>query len=132
MGKYVKKFGGRPYQYYSEETLKIAVMELKTKKISFRDVEKMYGISKRKVNSKNMKQVGRPNALSEKDEKKLVKEIIRLSSKQRFNFTSMNIQVYVQRSLNKNGVQVKQFTNNLPGYVWFKNVLDRNKSILSD
>jgi len=52
-------------------------MELKTKKITFRDVEKMYRISKstlqRKVNNKNMMKVGRPNTLSEKDEENLVK-----------------------------------------------------------
>ncbi|CAI6356789.1 unnamed protein product [Macrosiphum euphorbiae] len=94
MAKYVKKVGGRPYQNYSEETLKKAVMELKTKKITFRDAEKKYRISKstlqRKVNNKNTMKVGRPNTLSEKDEENLVKGIC-LSSKWGFPFTSMDI-----------------------------------------
>ncbi|KAF0723321.1 DDE-1 domain-containing protein, partial [Aphis craccivora] len=49
------------------------------KKITFRDAEKKYRISKstlqRKVNNKNMMKVGRPNTLSEKDEENLVKGI---------------------------------------------------------
>jgi len=135
MGKYVKKVGGKSYQNYSEETLKKAVMELKTKKITFRDAEKKYRISKstlqRKVNNKNMMKVGRPNTLSEKDEVNLVKGIC-LSSKWGFPFTSMDIRLLVQQFLNKNGIKEKRFTNNLPGYEWFKHFLDRHKSILSE
>ncbi|KAF0762881.1 jerky protein-like [Aphis craccivora] len=89
-------------------------MELKTKKITFRDAEKKYRISKstlqRKVNNKNVMKVGRPNTLSEKDEENLVKGIC-LSSKWGFPFTSMDIRLLVQQFLNKN---------------------DRHKSILSE
>jgi len=96
----------------------------------------MYGIPKstlqRKVNSKNMMKVGRPNALSEKDEEKLVKEIIRLSSKPRYHLTSMDIRSMVHSYMKKNSIEVKCFTNNLPGYKWLNNFLNRNKSKFSD
>lgn len=135
MGKYKKKIGGRSYQNYSLQTLKKAVEDVKNNKLTYRDAEKKYGVSKstiqRKVNEKNMMKVGRPNVLNEEDEMNLVKGIC-LSSKWGFPFTSMDIRILVQHFLNKNGVKEVRFRNNLPGYDWVKNFLNRNKSILSE
>lgn len=135
MGKYKKKIGGRSYQNYSPQSLQKAINDVISKKLTYRDAEAKYGVSKstiqRKVNEKNMLKVGRPNALSNVDEESLVNGII-LSSKWGFPFTSLDIRLLVQSFLNNNGVKDPRFNGNLPGYTWAKHFINRHKSVLSE
>lgn len=123
MGKYKKIVGGKNYHNYSLQSFEKAIEDVKYKKLSYRDAEKKYGVSKstiqRKINEKHMMKVGRPNALSQVDETNLVKGLC-LSSNWGFPFTSMDIRLLVQNFLNKNGLKESRFRNNLPGYDWVR------------
>jgi len=102
MGKYVKKSWWKTVSKLFGRNFKKSRNGIKDKKITFRDAEKKYRISKstlqRKVNNKNMMKVGSPNTFSEKYEENLVKGIC-LSTKWGFTFISMDIRLLVQQFL---------------------------------
>ena len=98
-----------------------AVKEVKEGWISARAAEKENGIPRKTIGSKlkarHMKQVGRPTVLTECEEVAFKEHVITMSD-YGFPFDTYDLHMTVKYFLDKKGVKVNQFKNNLSGTDW--------------
>lgn len=129
---YKRVLGSRNYANYTETTLKKAIHDVKTKKKTIRQASETYGIPKStlsdKILGKHIKKYGGQQVLSSKEEKNVV-NAIETSATWGFPLTHYDIRKLVQSYLNRKGVIIKCFSENLPGPDWIKSFMKRHDSL---
>lgn len=134
MRKYKKVPGSRVYQNYSEGTLRSALNRLKKGHITLRRASEIYGIPKSTLqrHSKSVQgKHGGPTVLSHAEETRLV-ELITLAAEWGYPLDKIDCRYIVKGFLDRKGVKVKKFKNNLPGTDWARLFYQRHKDILTE
>lgn len=130
--EYKRKLGARKYGDYSTENLAACLNDIRTKKMSQRDSEKHYNIPrstiKNKLKEKHLRQPGHPTVFSASEENSFAEHIVNLAD---FGFpvTSLDLRFVIKAYLDKKGVTVRQFKNNIPGPDWVKSFLKRHHTL---
>lgn len=124
---YKRQLGSRPYRNYSVEVLRAAVADVKSNKKSIREASEFYGIPKStigdKVKGTHDKNSGRQPVLNTDEEANLAHGI---STAATWGFPLVEYDVSY---LNRKGVQIYRFSDNLPGVDWVKKFLSRNRQL---
>lgn len=120
---YKKKIGSRNYCNYTPQTLETCLNAVRSGIVSQRKAARMYSIPiatlKNKLKKKHVKTVGGQKVFSDNEEKSFVQHLIKLSE---FGFPVIaeDFRQMVRHYLNKKGVNISQFKDNLPGSDWLK------------
>lgn len=130
--KYKRTLGCRNYINYTVETLQNAITDIKSGRKSLRRAAEFYNIPRSTLSDKirgvHDRKAGGQSVLSKDVEKKLVDGIF-LSAEWGFPLTEYDIRKIVQNYLNKKGVQIRVFKNNLPGKDWAKSFIARHRTL---
>jgi hypothetical protein len=125
--------GSRRYKDYDEDILNHAVLEIKQKKITYRQAVDKYNIPlgtlSRKINKKQQKVAGGQTVLSQMEENLLV-DAIGIAADWGFHFEPDDIKTFVKAYLDKAGKKIKKFSNNKPGHDWLRLFLSRHENAL--
>lgn len=131
---YKRKLGSRCYKNYTEETLSVALSDIRSKKLSLREASEKYKIHKNtlwlKTKGRHEKNVGRQKVFSETEEEKFVNHAIAMSI-YGFPITSFDLRCIVKSYLDRCGRKVACFRNNFPGPDWAKSFMKRHDQILT-
>lgn len=125
---YRKKVGGRPYRRYSEESLAAAVdavkagMSQKAASLQFK-VPRTTIVDK--VNENHPMKHGHPTVLSKEDEQ-LIAETLGVVSDWGFPLTPKDLAGVISGFVRRQGREVRQWKNNVPGYDFIKSFAKRN------
>lgn len=130
----VKPLGTRNYANYKPEVLEECLEAIRSGELTQRAAEARYGIPrstlKNKLKGSHMKKVGRARVFSEEEEKAFENHLIIMSD---FGFPMVEIdfRYTVKAYLDKKGMRIDRFHQNLPGYEWTKSFLRRHEKISS-
>ncbi|XP_012563137.1 uncharacterized protein LOC105847861 [Hydra vulgaris] len=127
-----KKLGSRKYKDYTDETLKIAVEEVK-KGSSLRKIAEKFAISRFALTAAQKGKVnkcGRPPVLNSEEERRLL-ESISMAGEWGFPLTALDIRLIVKGYLDRCGRNEVRFKNNMPGVDFIDSFLKRNSKDLS-
>lgn len=127
--RYKKQLGSRPYANYNPKYLQAAITAVQNKKMSARQASEHYGIPRSTLGSKlrqehQLKPGGQP-VINEGDENYLVRGILRCAE-WGFPLTPLDIKILVKGWLDRQGIRMRTFRNNLPGNDWVKGFLKRH------
>lgn len=129
---YVKKIGPRGHCRYSQETKNKAIEEVRNRQISIRGAAQKYGVPYATLNDaikgKHPLKIGRPTALSNIEESKLV-EILMTCANWGFPLTNVDTKKIVKCYLDNLGKVEKRFQHNKPGHDWFTNFIKRHREL---
>lgn len=129
--KYKKKIGIQ-FMNYTEENVEKALSDIRTKQKSLLQAAEYYGIPKStlhdKVKGKSTQKQGGQIAIPIQEEKMLADGIAQFAE-WGFPLTRYNVLCLVKDYLDRKGVTIKVFKNNLPGTEWFYNFMKRNKCL---
>ncbi|XP_039298507.1 tigger transposable element-derived protein 7-like [Nilaparvata lugens] len=118
---YQRQVGARKYTDYSAETLQMCLNDIQNGLRSQRNAAEHYGIPRSTIKNKlkgNLREkVGRPTIFTEEEEKCFENHIHKLAE-YGFPTNELDIRFTIKSYLDKQGRQVKQFSNNLPGKDW--------------
>lgn len=132
MGREYKKKVGIKFRFYEQKTLERALFDIKIKKRSIRGASEYYNIPKSTLHDhlkgKSVNSHGGQTLIS-LEEEKMFAEGIKTFSEWGFPMTRMDIRMLVRDYLNRKGVTIKKFPNNLPGIDWFYGFLRRNNAL---
>ncbi|XP_046689276.1 MFS-type transporter clz9-like [Homalodisca vitripennis] len=132
--KYHRPSGSRSYKDYSEESLKKAVVAVKSG-IFRRKAAVEFGIPRatlnRAVEDKPLNKVGWPCVLSEEEQVRLA-ECVSLAGDWGFPLNMLDIRLIVKGFLDRSGRNKKRFKNNMPGVEFAMAFVQRYKSKLSN
>ncbi|KAK3894534.1 hypothetical protein Pcinc_001690 [Petrolisthes cinctipes] len=102
--------------------------------MSVRQAAKQYGFSKSTlhdaVTRKHIKHSGGQTVLTIEEEARVVENLLTLSQ-WGFPLDSFELRLLIKQYLDRRGVEVKRFKNNLPGCDWAQSFLKRHRSELS-
>nr|XP_047139642.1 uncharacterized protein LOC124815252 [Hydra vulgaris] len=127
-----KKLGSRKYKDYTDETLKIAVEEVK-KGSSLRKIDEKFAISRFALTAAlkgKVNKCGRPPVLNSEEERKLV-ESISMAGEWGFPLTALEKRLIVKGYLDRCGRNEVRFKNNMPGVDFIDSFLKRNSKDIS-
>lgn len=114
---------------YSLDNLELALGAVINDQLSFTQAAERYGVPKttlyRKYRGLNSDRMGRPPVIPINEEKKLV-EAMSIAADFGYPFTSKLIKEFMQQYLNRQGVIIPSFHNNLPGDDWLHYFEKRN------
>lgn len=132
MRVYKNVLGGRNYLNYPPARLQEAINDVKAGRKSLREAQLCYNVPKStlcdKLKAKHPNNPGRPPVFSKEEEKKLADAIL-LSAEWGFPLTELDIRKIIQHFLNRKGVRIRNFRDNMPGRDWSKNFLARHKTL---
>jgi hypothetical protein len=132
--KYVRRLGAKFRRNYPFEAMENALQAVVERGLSFRQAADEYQVPKssvyRKYRGLHRDTLGRPPALTSTEEKKIVDALI-FTANYGIPFTKNDLRRFVQNYLNRKGVRLLTFVNNLPGKDWTKSFLLRNKQHLT-
>lgn len=132
---YCRPRNARKYAPFCQEDLDKAIKDVADGTLRIRAAAEKYSISKstihRKYHGANIKKYGGQTVFSTKDEMHIAYGLL-LAAKWGFPFTHMDLKQIVKQFLDRKGVVIKIFKNNLPGRIWLKGFLNRHKRLLSN
>lgn len=128
---YVNDFRTKRYKKPIPDDLQKALRAVKSKQVTYREAEEIYGIHfsviYRHVNKSNIKKQGGQTALTESEEQLLIERIL-LRADWGFPLEQLDLRLLVKGYLNRKG---KQFGNkNTPGREWASRFLTRHKNVM--
>lgn len=131
--KYQRKLGSRKYKDYTEQELSEALQKIRTGELSQRAASETYNIARStlQLNLKlgdRKKCHGGQTALSTDEEKLIVANLLTISE-YGFPIDQYELRVLVKNYLDRKGVRLRKFQNNMPGSDWTKSFLKRNKEL---
>lgn len=129
--KYVKKLGVQ-FMNYSPETLELALQDVRQGRRTIREASENFGIPKStisdKLKNKHSKKQGGQTALSTEDER-FLSEGIQKFGEWGFPLTRSDIRHIVKGYLDRKGIRIAKFRDNMPGEEWFYRFLSRNNRV---
>lgn len=127
-----KPLGTRNYVNYSQQQLEDCLNAVRSGELTQRAAETRYGISrstiKNKLKDKHPKSVGRSRIFSEEEEAVFEQHLIKLCE-YGFPVVELDFRFVIKTYLDKKGVTVDRFKQNLPGYEWTKSFLKRHEHL---
>ncbi|KAK4300412.1 hypothetical protein Pmani_027376 [Petrolisthes manimaculis] len=118
----------------AESNFQKACDAIRNGELSVRQAAKQYGFSKSTlhdaVTRKHIKPSGGQTVLSSEEEDTVVENLLTLSQ-WGFPLDSFELRLLIKQYLDRRGVEVKIFKNNLPGCDWAKSFLKRHRNELS-
>lgn len=127
-----KPLGTRHYVNYSDEVLNECLQEINSGRMTQRAAAAAYKIPrstiKNKLKGKHTKLVGRSRVFTDAEETSFEHHLIKLAEYE-FPVIESDFRLIVQSFLNKKGVKIDVFKNNLPGYEWTKSFLKRHPNL---
>ncbi|XP_044741169.1 MFS-type transporter clz9-like isoform X3 [Chrysoperla carnea] len=130
----IKPLGTRNYGNYKPEILDECLEAIRSGELTQRAAETRYGIPrstiKNKLKGRHMNTVGRARTFSDEEELAFEKHLITLSD-YGFPVVETDFRYAVKCYLDKKGVKIDRFQNNLPGYEWTKSFLKRHEKLTS-
>lgn len=121
--------GSRRYADYTAEKLEACLGAVRSGELSQREAEAKFKIPrstiKNKLKNKHVKHIGRPTIFTEAEEECFTMHMIKLCD-YHFPVTETDFRFFVQSYLDKKGMTVSRFVNNLPGPDFVKGFLKRN------
>lgn len=133
MPRIYKPSRGKSYKKYDTQVINYALRDYNTSNKSFLDIERIYGIPKSVLHRHNtfiMKPQGGQTALSQKEEDYLV-ENINICSEWGYPLEPIDLRLIIKGYLDKLGIVVKKFKNNMPGADYVKSFLRRHDKKIS-
>nr|XP_049694742.1 uncharacterized protein LOC126054213 [Helicoverpa armigera] len=128
-----RELGSRMYKNYSYEMLMLACEAVQSGQISSRDAERQFGIPRRtivnKIKQVHLKPVGRPTALTTKEEDQIVK-VLQASSTFGSPLTKLDLKLLIHEYVKKNS-RDHIFKNKIPGDAWVQSFLVRHANELT-
>lgn len=127
-----KKIGSRPYINYTLDTLQTCLQSILSHQMTQREAAKHFNIPrstiKNKLKGKYTNPVGRSRVFTEIEERAFEQHLIKLAD-YGFPVVEMDFRIIVKHYLDKKGVKIKFFKNNVPGYEWTKSFLSRHNNL---
>ncbi|KAK4315437.1 hypothetical protein Pmani_013354 [Petrolisthes manimaculis] len=118
----------------AESNFQKACDAIRNGELSVRQAAKQYGFSKSTlhdaVTRKHIKPSGGQTVLTSEEEDTVVENLLTLSQ-WGFPLDSFELRLLIKQYLDRRGVEVKRFKNNLPGCDWAKSFLKRHRNELS-
>lgn len=126
---YKKKIGSRQYKNYSEEDVLKAVEEVRRGTLSQKNAAKKYKVGRitihNRIHKKHGGKPGRPTVLTTADEK-LIAETLGIIADWGHPLTKADIREVIHTFVSKQGRNVPQWANNIPGYEFVNDFASRN------
>lgn len=123
-----KKVGARNYKNYTEETLQQALSDIRSGRLSQKAASEKYKINRTtllyKINRNNEGKPGHPTVLTE--EEKLISDTLGTVSDWGFPMSKSDIRSVIEKSVNKQGRNVPQWKDGVPGYDFIEAFATRN------
>lgn len=117
---------------YSMEALEAALIDVLEGNYSFSQAAERHGVPKatvwRKFRGMTSDKLGKPPALKALGERNVV-QALTTAVKFGYPFSKQDLKQFVQEYLNRKGVNVKCFKDNMPGDEWCNNFENRNKDL---
>lgn len=130
-----KKVGGRPYKNYAGEKIEQALTEVVHGRLSIRKSAEKYGVPKstlqRKFRGVHIKSPGRQTAFTAAQEKYILSGIL-TAARWGFPLTKIDVRRVASSYLERKGMRVPTFKNNVPGKAWIDSFLIRHKHAVSN
>ncbi|KAJ8912041.1 hypothetical protein NQ315_000534 [Exocentrus adspersus] len=131
---YERNPGSRKYRDFDLNNLERAITAVADGTLSVHEAAEQYNIPKltihRKYKGQNGKNPGGQTAFTRVNEEHIINGLL-ISAKWRMPFTPRDVRRLVKQFLDRKGVQMNRFKNNLPGRQWLTNFLKRNKDRLT-
>nr|CAH7717026.1 unnamed protein product [Callosobruchus chinensis] len=128
----IKPLGTRNYANYSPEVLQECLEAIKSGQLTQRAAEKVYGIPrstlKNKLKDRHMGAVGRAKIFNDEEELAFEQHLIKMSE-YGFPMVETDLRYAVKFYLDKKGIYIDKFKQNLPGYEWVKAFLKRHPNL---
>lgn len=132
--KYKRTPGTRFYQNYSKEQLETALRQFRRGQITLREAEELYNIPRSTLQrhaKQKPKKHGGQTILSEGEESRLVHLIV-LAGEWGYPLEKIDIRYIVKAYLDRKGIRVAKFNNNMPGVDWANLFCLRHKESLTE
>lgn len=130
--KHIHKLGTPYRRNYQLQNLENALEAIVDGGLSFRQAEEQFGVPRatlyRRYRGQNGDRLGKPPVLNTNEENSIV-EAITVASKFGYPFTIRLLKEFVQQYLNRKGVNIPCFANNLPGDNWTTFFLQRHQEL---
>lgn len=132
-----RKPGARSYKHYSDRQMELCLSDIENHILTQREASEKYKIPRssiilkiKAIRTNNIKRPGRQCVFSEDEELAFVYHAMEMC---RFGFpiTIFDLRCIVKSYLDKKGIEMQQFPNNLPGRMWAQLFLKRHKKELS-
>lgn len=127
-----KLLGSIQHVNYSPETLNECLQNVISRKMTQREAAAHFCIArstiKNKLKGNHSKPVGRSRVFTEAEEKAFEQHLIK-SADYGFPVVEAHFRIIVKHYLDKKGVKINLFKNNLPGYEWVKSFLNRHNNL---
>lgn len=132
-----RKPGARAYKFYTDRQMELCLSEINDKILTQREASEKYKIPRssiilklKAIRNNNVRAPGRQCISTKEEEISFVNHAIEMC-KYGFPITLFDLRCIVKSYLDKKGVQIPQFSNNLPGRTWAQLFLKRHKKDLS-
>lgn len=133
--KYARKVGGRQINTSDPDMLKMAVKAVVENGMSLRKAAEQFNVKRStladRVKGKHSKSQGGQTVLSPETERLLVNRLI-LCASWGFPLTLFDLRIIVKAYLDRRGLTVSKFADNLPGLEWAKSFMNRHRNSLSE
>lgn len=129
---YKRAPGARTYNDFSKQKLEEALHKIKTNQMTQREAANKYKISrstlKRKLKGVQLSTPGGQQAIDEVTENLMANYVI-TCSKFGFPFDEFDLRCLLKCHLDRQGVTLQRFKNNMPGHDWFKGFIKRHPDL---
>ena len=129
--RYTRKPGSR-YKVYSDDTIKDAIEQVRSKTMSLRQASRAYGVSKsvlgRRVRNLQTRTPGGQPTLSTEFERDLIHNIV-VCADWGYPMDLLDVRLFVKTFLDSRDIRVKKFKCNLPGKDWALSFLARHPEL---
>lgn len=131
---YKRPIGSRRYRDYTDEALEEAISKVRRGRLKIAEASETYNIPRRtllnKIKNQHVQNVGSPTVLSAAFERSLL-DVIVACAEFGSPLTMLDLRFIVKSHLDKEGIRVKKFKNNLPGTEWGYSFLKRHQHRLT-
>lgn len=129
---YKRRLGIKPRRNYPQESVENALQDVLDRHMSFRQAAERHNVPYvtiyRRYKGIHCNNVGAPPVLSKVEEKQIVNALL-VAANFGYPMTERDLALFVQGFLNRKGVNISKFHNNMPGPDWRELFLKRNPEL---
>lgn len=130
--RYKRRLGIKPRRNYSQESVEDALRDVVLRHMSFRQAAERHNVPYvtiyRRYRGLNPHNIGAPPVLSKTEEKHIVNALL-VAANFGYPMTERDLALFVQGFLNRKGINIARFHNNMPGPDWRESFLKRNPEL---